>query len=335
MATQQPTAQQMQQMMTETMDQSIALTAKLFGLPEEMVRRIVQIGLPMMAKMAADDPQAFARLYAQSLAMMAQSLPAFYSDLGQGPQAQQRLQDDFARLYGANAPTLTRDVASRAGSSEEHAGKALAGATPGLAFGLGKPNLRQSEAEFSTNLARLIEQHSGESPTRVGATQQEGQILVWAAFDTLDGAATALAELQDSPLARRINAENSAVIEKDGEGKVSLSESADRGGKEGVKRGLGLGALLGTVIPALALVPAAAAAGTAGALGARLRDTGFDDDALRQAAEHLEPNSSALVGLFDPETANAFEQRISKRAKRTRNLFLTKKGVGLLQRFRA
>ena len=54
MATQQPTAQQMQQMMTETMDQSIALTAKLFGLPEEMVRRIVQIGLPIMAKMAAD-----------------------------------------------------------------------------------------------------------------------------------------------------------------------------------------------------------------------------------------------------------------------------------------
>ena len=161
---------------------------------------------------------------------------------------------------------------------------------------------------------------------------------MWAAFDTLDGAAT-----QRSPIARftarttHQRGDIGAVIEKDGEGKVSLSESADRGGKEGVKRGLGLGALLGTVIPALALVRSlGCAAGRRGALGARLRDMGFDDDALRQAAEHLQmPNSSALVGLFDPETANAFEQRISKRAKRTRNLFLTKKGVGLLERFRA
>ena len=104
MVSAQPTPQQLQQMMNEAMEQSIAMTAKLFGLPEEAVRRIVQIGLPMMAKMAAEDPQAFAQLYAQSLAMMAQSLPAFYGNLGQEPQAQQRLQDDFRGSMARRRP---------------------------------------------------------------------------------------------------------------------------------------------------------------------------------------------------------------------------------------
>jgi uncharacterized membrane protein len=322
-------------MMDEAANQSIAMTATLFGLPEEMVRRIVEVGLPMMAKMAADDPRALAQLYAQSLAMMTQSLPAFYGKLGEGPPAQRQLQDDFTQLFGPKAPLLTRDVADRAGANEEQVGKALAGATPGMAFGLGKQNPQQSQTNFSANLARLIEQHSGQAPTRVGATQQEGQVLVWAAFDTLDGAASAREGLQASPLGAMLHAENVAVIEKDGDGKVSLSESADPGGTAGAKRGVGVGALLSAVIGPLGLIPAVAGGGAAGGLGARLRDTGFDDDALRKAAEQLAPNSSALACLVDPETANGMQQRLGTRAKQVRNIALTKKGVDLLQRIRS
>ena len=129
---------------------------------------------------------------------------------------------------------------------------------PGMAYGLGKQNPQPNETGFTANLRRLIEQHSGESPSRVAATQQEGQVLVWADFDTRDGAAKALAGLQDSPLARRITAENVAVIEKDAAGKVSLSETEDRSGRQGLKRGVGLGGLLGVFMPALAILPAAA-----------------------------------------------------------------------------
>jgi uncharacterized membrane protein len=334
MATQQPTPQAMQQTMAEAMDASIAITAKLFGLPEETVRKIVQVGMPMMAKMAVEDPTTLKQLYALSLAMMAQSLPAFYGNLGAPDQAQQTLRNDFSRIYGAQAPALTRDVASRAGASDDQVGNVLAGTMPAMAFALGQQKPRQTQANFSSTLAGFIEQASGEYPTVIGRAPQEGKVLVWAYFDSLDGAATALAGLQDSPQARLIDVENTAVIEKDAAGKVQLSESADRGGWQGLKRGVGLGGLLGAVIPALAIVPAAAAAAGTGGFIARLRDTGFDDDELRQAAEEMAPNSSALVSLVDPENANGVQNRISKSAKRIRNISLTKTGVNLLQRIR-
>jgi uncharacterized membrane protein len=334
MATPQPTPQATQQMMAEAMDASIAMTAKLFGLPEETVRKIVQVGMPMMAQMAVEDPNTLKQLYALSMAMMAQSLQGFYGNLGAPAQAQQTLRSDFSRIYGPQAPALTRDVASRAGASDDQVGNVLAGTMPAMTFGLAQPNPRQSEREFTSGLARLIAQESGVMPTSTGVTPDEGKVLLWAYFDSLDGAATALVGLQASPQARLIHVENTAVIEKDAAGKVQLSESADRGGWQGLKRGVGLGGLLGAVIPALAILPAAAVAGGLGAFIARLRDTGFNDDELRQAAEEMAPNSSALVSLVDPETANGIKHGISTRAKQVRNISLTKKGVDLLQRIR-
>src|SRR5437868_13970253 len=107
MVSAQPTAQQVQEMMDEAMQQSIAMTAKLFGVPEETVSQIVQVGLPVMARLAVEDPDTLQRLFATSTAMMGQSLPAFYGNLGQEPQAQQTLRDDFTRIYGPQAPALT------------------------------------------------------------------------------------------------------------------------------------------------------------------------------------------------------------------------------------
>src|SRR4249919_3911142 len=122
MVSAQPTAQQLQESMDEAMQQSIAMTAKLFGLPEETVSRIVQVGLPVMARLAVEDPDTLKRLFAMSMGMMGQSLPSFYGNLGQDQQAQQTLRDDFTRIYGPQAPALTRDVAGRAGTNEEQTG---------------------------------------------------------------------------------------------------------------------------------------------------------------------------------------------------------------------
>jgi uncharacterized membrane protein len=335
MTTEQVTPQPMPQAMTEAMDQAIALTAKLFGLPEETVRSIVEVGLPMMAQAAIDDPNALDQLHATSRALTSEPLPEFYRRLGDPAQAQQTLQKNFANLYGPQAPALTRDVARRSGASEEQAGQGLAGTMPGMAFGLGKSNPQQSQAAFAEHLARVIARESGVTPQRTGTTQdEEGLVLLWAYFETLDGAATALTGLQDSPQARLIHVENTAVIEKDADGTVALSEREDRSGRQGLKRGAVLGGLLGVIIAPLAILPAAAAAAGAGSVIDRLRDTGFDDDQLRQAAEEMAPNSSALVTLIDPENANGVKVNMASRAKRVRNIALSKKGVDLLQRLR-
>ena len=45
-------------------DMALTMTARMFGLPKETVITIVQVELPMMAGMAASNPELFKRMYA-------------------------------------------------------------------------------------------------------------------------------------------------------------------------------------------------------------------------------------------------------------------------------
>lgn len=133
--------------------------------------------------------------------------------------------------------------------------------------------------------------------TDKGAISEWPQSLVWAAFDTQDGAANARESLRQAHQAWLIWLDNAAVIEKNKDGGVEFTESADRGGTTGMSRGALIGGIVGLLFPP-ALLASTAAGAAAGGLGAKIRDTGFEDNALRAAANEMAPGSSLLLAVM-------------------------------------
>ncbi|HLJ79947.1 MAG TPA: DUF1269 domain-containing protein [Ktedonobacterales bacterium] len=135
------------------------------------------------------------------------------------------------------------------------------------------------------------------------------QVIV-AAFKDLDGASNALETLQEAKHDKLIGIQDAAVITKDANGKVKIKETADmRAGK-----GATIGAVAGGVVGLLAgpVGWAALGGGVIGGLAAKLRDGGFPDERLKQLAEGLTPNSSALVAVIDHRWVAEVEQELER-----------------------
>jgi uncharacterized membrane protein len=135
------------------------------------------------------------------------------------------------------------------------------------------------------------------------------QVIV-AAFHDVDGASNALESLKEAKRDDLIGIQDAAVITKDANGKVKIKETADmRAGK-----GATIGAVTGGVLGLLAgpVGWAALGGGVVGGLAAKMRDGGFPDDRLRQLAEGLTPNSSALVAVIDHRWVGEVEQELAR-----------------------
>ena len=135
------------------------------------------------------------------------------------------------------------------------------------------------------------------------------QVIV-AAFNDLNGASQALTSLKEAKKERLIEIEDAAVLTKDADGKVKIKETADmRAGK-----GATIGAIAGGVVGLLAgpVGWAALGGGVIGGLAAKLHDGGFPDDRLRQLAEGLTPDSSALVAVIDHRWVADLERELAR-----------------------
>jgi uncharacterized membrane protein len=123
------------------------------------------------------------------------------------------------------------------------------------------------------------------------------QLLV-AAFQDEGGATAALESLKEAKKEKLIAIKDAAVLRKDSSGKLHVNEIGDmtgtRGGAIGGVVGAGLGILTGGATLALAGVGA-----LAGGLAAKLRDSGFKDDRLKQLGGSLKPGSSAIVAVIE------------------------------------
>src|SRR3954468_17679402 len=110
----------LQQLMTDAaVETSVNMTAKMLGLSPETVTKILQVGLPMLAKMADTNPELLKKLFAQSAAMMPEPMQQFYAKLGENPEAQQKLVEDFKTMAGPISESLSRDTARAAGTTED------------------------------------------------------------------------------------------------------------------------------------------------------------------------------------------------------------------------
>lgn len=124
------------------------------------------------------------------------------------------------------------------------------------------------------------------------------QIIV-ANFDTKDGAKEALKALKQHKLTKG----NMAVLSKNEKGKIRVKETHDWGGGKGAAAG----AVAGAFIPVVGIIPGA----IIGGIAAKLRDSGFPNDTLKEMANSLEPEHSMIVALVDDGAAGAVQDVLS------------------------
>ena len=139
--------------------------------------------------------------------------------------------------------------------------------------------------------------------TEKGALTEWPQSLVWARFATYSGAADALTQWQQGNRPWLVHIDNAATVAKNQDGVVTVNETGDRTGLGGLGAGALIGGLVGLLFPPAILAGAAAGAATGG-LGARIRDAGFEDAALRAVADKLQPNQSLLLAVIDHKWAD-------------------------------
>lgn len=130
-----------------------------------------------------------------------------------------------------------------------------------------------------------------------------------AAFDTEKGAEEALHDLKDLKKEGLIGIRNAAVLWKDDKGKLSFKETADMRGGKGAAVGGVIGGVVGLIFPPSILASAAVGAAVGG-LSAKLRDSGFPDERLRQVGEGLKPNTSALIAVIEHTWVRQVEDQL-------------------------
>jgi uncharacterized membrane protein len=125
------------------------------------------------------------------------------------------------------------------------------------------------------------------------------KVLV-ATFDTEDGASRALTTLAGGVGDLGM----SAVVVRTEKDKVRFVETHDRTSGQGALQGAGWGAVAGIAalifapVVSLAAIPLGAGVG---ALVGKFRDTGYEDDDLRELGADIAPGQSALVTRIDDE----------------------------------
>jgi len=137
-----------------------------------------------------------------------------------------------------------------------------------------------------------------EEKGRPMSEKYENYEVLFAAYPTENGAAEALDALEELQKTKAIDILDAAVLVKDADGNVTVKQRS----LPSVKKGLGIGALIGGVIglvfPPALLASAAVGAGV-GAGAAKLVKSAIEDPDLRAAAESLDPGTSAAIAVVD------------------------------------
>jgi hypothetical protein len=139
----------------QDVDVALALTAQMFGLPKETVITILQVGLPMMARMAESNPELFRRMYSLSQATLPEPVPAFYQRLVQNPAIRQSAMDDYKTTFGSMLDAVNREAARQAGTTDGQAREVMAAMLPVVSQVLSEPNHTGSETGFAKQLRHL------------------------------------------------------------------------------------------------------------------------------------------------------------------------------------
>jgi uncharacterized membrane protein len=141
--------------------------------------------------------------------------------------------------------------------------------------------------------------------------------LVVIAFDNVDDAGKALESIRSGQHEGFISLQDSAVIVKEANGEVHVKNQVSKG----TWMSTGVGGLLGILLAGIFAPVAGLALGLGGgALVGRLMDLGVDGKFVKETAESLQPNQSALFLLMkdgDPGAALAILRKYEGRVIHT------------------
>jgi uncharacterized membrane protein len=131
-----------------------------------------------------------------------------------------------------------------------------------------------------------------------GSTVSEVPVqVVIAAFEEEHTADEALRELKKAKWAGLIGIQNAAVLRRDKKSKLHIKETGDWGGGKGAAAGAVLGGVVGLLAGPVGWLGLTGA--VIGGLAAKLRDSGFSDERLKQLGEALQPGTSAIVAVIE------------------------------------
>jgi uncharacterized membrane protein len=126
----------------------------------------------------------------------------------------------------------------------------------------------------------------------------ENYEILFATYGTEDGAAKAVEALKELDDAKAIDIIDAATLVKDADGNATVRQES----MPSVKKGLGVGALIGGAIglifPPSIIATAALGAGIGGG-SAKLAKMALENDDLKEAADSLEPGSSAFIAVVE------------------------------------
>ena len=134
--------------------------------------------------------------------------------------------------------------------------------------------------------------------------------LMFAVYGDVDGAAGAVESLRDMDKDGTIDIVDAATLVKDTDGKTSVKQES----LPSVKKGTGIGALIGGAIGLLfppSILGAAAIGAGIGAGTAKLAKMALEDDDLKDAADSLQPGTSAFIAVVENTWVEKVDQAIA------------------------
>ena len=154
--------------------------------------------------------------------------------------------------------------------------------------------------------------------------------LIVAVFSEPQRAREVLGELRSAIRDEDLELKNAAVLVKDANGRVQMSETDDVTPGRGVLFGAVTGALVGLLAGPAGAVAGALAGAATGGVTAAVVDMGFTEDQLAELRASMPANSSALVALIE----HTWVQRLTEELEnRQGKLFRNEVAPGFRDRF--
>ena len=134
--------------------------------------------------------------------------------------------------------------------------------------------------------------------------------VVVAAFQEEKAADEALFQLKQAKWAGAIGIQDAAVLRKDQKGKMHIKETGDWGGGKGAAAGAVVGGFIGLLAGPIGWLGLTGA--VIGGLAAKLRDSGFSDERLKQIGGSLQPGTSAIIAVIEHKWVAELERQMAE-----------------------
>jgi uncharacterized membrane protein len=159
--------------------------------------------------------------------------------------------------------------------------------------------------------------------------QGDKRVLV-ASFDSLGGANLAVGELDRMEKAGLLDVENTVTISKNAWDKLDVKQVGDVSTGQGAKVGAIVGGVVGLIFPP-SLLASAALGAAIGGIAAKLRGDQLSGDDIKAMAESMEPGTSLLVAVMEPQWVDEVEAALKDRAVKIQQALLNEAAVKDLQ----